>query len=88
MNRPIGYLQQHMLDFCKRYPGRHYITPDAQTIKIARSLERRGLLQITDCGMADARGRSSLMVSYVEPQTLPDPSQQPQGGTLRLVSED
>ena len=67
MNRPIGCLQQHMLDFCKRYPGRHYITPDAQTIKVARSLESRGLLHITDCGMADARGRACLMVSYVEP---------------------
>lgn len=68
MNRPIGYLQQHMLDFCKRYPGHHYIASDAATVKVARSLENRGLLHITDCGMADARGRSVLMVSYVEQQ--------------------
>ena len=51
MNRPIGYLQQHMLDFCKRYPGRHTIASDAQTIKVARSLESRGLLHITDCAL-------------------------------------
>ena len=65
MNRPIGYLQQHMLDFCKRYPGRHYVDP--QTVNIARSLEKRGLLRITDCGMADVRGRSILMAEYIEP---------------------
>jgi hypothetical protein len=69
MNRPIGYLQQHMLEFCKRHPGLHTIAPDSSTVRVARSLERRGMLRITDCGMSTATGKSVLMVSYVEPLT-------------------
>jgi len=88
MNRPIGYLQQHMLDFCKRYPGLHYIASDAETVKVARSLEKRGLLHITDCGMADARGRSVLMVSYVEPGTLPDPASSSKETHPTLLARD
>lgn len=67
MSRPLGYLQQQMFDFCKRHPGHHYVPADAESVRIARSLEKRGLLHITDCGMVDARGRSALMASYVEP---------------------
>ncbi len=63
MNQRLGYLQREMLEFCKKYPGRHTISPDAQTVRVARSLARRGLLHITDCGMATASGRSVLMVS-------------------------
>jgi hypothetical protein len=52
-----------MLDFCRRYPGAHTISPDRDTVRVARSLQRRGLLHVTDCGMATATGRPVLMVS-------------------------
>lgn len=59
---PLGYLQQHMLQFCRRHPSRHTIATDRETVRVARSLERRGLLHVTDCGMCDATGRPVLMV--------------------------
>jgi hypothetical protein len=58
----LGYLQRHMLGFCQRYPGRHTIAPDSETVRVAQSLARRGLLHITDCGMATTTGRSVLMI--------------------------
>jgi hypothetical protein len=61
--RPLGPLQRHMLDFCQKYPGRHTISPDRQTRRVAESLQRRGLLHITDCGMSTANGQPVLMVS-------------------------
>lgn len=66
MNRSLGYLQQQMFDFCKRHPGHHYVPADAESVRIARSLEKRGLLHITDCGMVDARARPVLMACYIE----------------------
>jgi hypothetical protein len=64
--QPLGPLQQHMLAFCQKHPGPHTISPDFETVRVARSLQRRGLLHITDCGMSTASGRSVLMVSAVE----------------------
>ena len=63
MTKKLGYLQREMLHFCERHPGLHTISPDAETVRVARSLARRGLLHITDCGMATATGRAVLMVS-------------------------
>lgn len=59
----LGYLQRHMLQFCLDHPGHHTIAPDRETVRVARSLQRRGLLHVTDCGMATATGQSVLMVS-------------------------
>jgi len=59
----LGYLQAEMLAFCKRHPGHHTIAPDHETVRVARSLAKRGLLHITDCGMSTATGRPVLMVS-------------------------
>ena len=59
----LGYLQRQMLAFCQAHPGRHTIAPDCETVRIARSLERRGLLHVTDCGMSTATGRPVLIVS-------------------------
>lgn len=59
----LGPLQRHMLEFCRKYPGRHYISPDRDTVRVARSLQRRGLLHVTDCDMATASGQPVLMVS-------------------------
>jgi hypothetical protein len=61
--KPLGYLQRHMLEFCQRHPGHHTISPDRETVRVARSLQRRGLLHLTDCGMSTATGQSVLMVS-------------------------
>lgn len=61
----LGYLQRHMLEFCQRHPGVHTISPDRETVRIARSLQRRGLLHITDCGMCTASGQQVLMVSAI-----------------------
>jgi hypothetical protein len=63
MNQSLGYLQRHMLQFCQNHPGPHTIAPDRETVRVARSLQRRGLLHVTDCGMATATGRLVLMVS-------------------------
>jgi hypothetical protein len=62
----LGPLQQHMLAFCRRHPGSHTISPDRDTVRVARSLQRRGLLHITDCGMCTASGQTVLMVSATE----------------------
>lgn len=59
----LGYLQRHMLEFCRRHPGLHTIDTDQETVRVARSLQRRGLLHITDCGMCTASGRTVFMVS-------------------------
>ena len=64
--QPLGPLQQHMLDFCRKHPGRHTISPDRDTVRVARSLQRRGLLRVTDCGMTTATGQPVLMVSALE----------------------
>ena len=63
MAEKLGYLQREMLQFCERHPGPHTISPDAETVRVAKSLARRGLLHITYCGMATATGRAVLMVS-------------------------
>lgn len=59
----LGPLQRNMLEFCRTHPGHHTIASDQKTVRVARSLERRGLLHITDCGMATAKGQPVLMVS-------------------------
>lgn len=59
----LGPLQLHLLEFCRRYPGTHTISPDRETVRVARSLQRRGLLHVTDCGMCTSAGRPVLMVS-------------------------
>ena len=59
----MGYLQRHMLEFCWNHPGSHYIHSGYETLRVARSLERRGLLHITDCGMCTSTGKPCLMVA-------------------------
>ena len=59
----LGPLQLEMLEFCRKHPGHHTISPDRDTVRVARSLQRRGLLHVTDCGMATATGQAVLMVS-------------------------
>jgi len=59
----LGYLQRHMLAFCQKYPGSHTISPDYETVRVARSLQRLGLLHVTECGMSTASGRPVLMVT-------------------------
>ena len=63
MRTKLGYLQAQMLSFAEAHPGRHSISPDYETVRVARSLERRGLIHITDCGMCSASGRPVLMIS-------------------------
>ena len=61
----IGYLQQHMLDFCIKYPGNHTIATDYETVRVAKSLAKRNLIHITDCGMSDTNGKPVYMVCGV-----------------------
>lgn len=63
MAQRLGPLQRHMLEFCRKHPGHHTISPDWQTRQVAQSLQRRGLLHVTDCGMSTATGQPVLMVS-------------------------
>lgn len=65
MAQRLGPLQQHMLDFCRKYPGHHTISADRDTVRVAQSLQRRGLLHITDCGMSTASGKTVYMVEAV-----------------------
>jgi hypothetical protein len=58
----LGYLQRYYYEFCLQHPGRHTVASDHETIRIIRSLQRRGLLIVTDCGMCTAAGRPVLIV--------------------------
>ena len=60
-NRPLGYLQQQMFDFLVKTGGLHTVSPDHETVRVAKSLERRGLIHLTDCGMCTASGRTVYM---------------------------
>lgn len=57
----LGYLQQQMYDFLAKTGRTHYVPPDHETVKIAKSLERRGLIKLIDCGMCTASGRTVYM---------------------------
>lgn len=59
----LGWRQRHMLSFCRKYPGLHTIAADKKTQTVAKSLEKRGLLHLVDCGMATASGRTVYMVT-------------------------
>lgn len=57
----LGYLQRQMLDFLQRTGKRHYLATDYETVKVAKSLERRGLIHLTNCGMCNTAGRTVYM---------------------------
>ena len=57
----LGYLQQQMYDFLAKTGRTHSISHDYQTVRIAKSLERRGLIKLIDCGMCAASGRPVYM---------------------------
>jgi len=59
----LGYLQRHMLRFCLKYPGLHYISADYETVRVARSLEKRQLIHMIDCGLSTNTGKAVYMVS-------------------------
>ena len=61
--RGLGWRQIHMLRFCRKYPGLHTIDTSRETRRVALSLVARGLLHLTDCGMATAAGKPVYMVS-------------------------
>jgi hypothetical protein len=61
----LGYLQRQMLRSLTRCGGRYYVPPDLPNIKIAKSLERRGLISLTDCGMCTAAGRTVYIAEAI-----------------------
>jgi hypothetical protein len=64
----LGYLQRQMLNFIQRAPypdARFYVPADRLSIKIAKSLERRGLIHLTDCGMCTVAGRTVYMAQAI-----------------------
>lgn len=67
VRKNLGPRQAEMLQFCQQHPGPHTLSPDRATVRVAQSLQRRGLVHITDCGMATATGKPVLMVSAVDP---------------------
>lgn len=71
-DRPVrlGYLQQQMYDFLVKSGNMHYVPPDYETVKIAKSLERRGLIKLIDCGMCTAAGRTVYMARTLNSTTL------------------
>lgn len=62
--RPLGYLQKQMLGFMR--PGQtYYLPPDALSVRIARSLESRGLIRLSNCGMSTAKGATVYLCHLV-----------------------
>lgn len=60
----LGWRQQQMLDFVKKHhkPNQVFsVHPDEN--RVAISLEKKGLINVIDCGMSTATGRKVLMVS-------------------------
>jgi hypothetical protein len=54
----LSTAQAELLAYFK--PGQRYGIPPAWT-RTAQALERRGLLHLTDCGMATSDGRAVLI---------------------------
>lgn len=61
--RGLGWRQLYMLRFCRRYPGLHTIDSSRESRRAAIGLAKRGLIHLTDCGMATATGMPVYMVS-------------------------
>lgn len=61
----LGYLQKQMFDYLVKHPGQHYVNPSSEDIRIARSLEKRGLIHLTDCGMCTASGKTCYMAQAI-----------------------
>ena len=57
----LGYHQQEMLDFVKRHK-RTSLGSDWLSVKVAKSLEKRGLIRLIDCGMSTNAGRTVYLV--------------------------
>jgi hypothetical protein len=57
-----------MLRSLTRCGGRYYVPPDLPSIKIAKSLERRGLIHLTDCGLCTAAGRTVYIAQAINEQ--------------------
>jgi hypothetical protein len=57
----LGYLQQQMYDFLAKTGRTHCVASDHKTVRIAKSIERRGLIKLIDCGMRTATGRTVYM---------------------------
>lgn len=47
----------------------HSVAPDYETVKIAKSLERRNLIKLVDCGMCTATGRTVYMARAINSTT-------------------
>ena len=60
MKNSLGWRQQQMLSFCRKYPGLHSIATDQKTQQVAISLAKRGLLCITNIATT---GKPVYMVS-------------------------
>jgi len=67
-NQPLGYLQRQMLRSLTRCGGRYYVPPDYTSVKVAKSLERRGLIHLTDCGMCTVAGRTVYVAQLTNQQ--------------------
>lgn len=61
----LGHLQRQMLSSVTRSGGRCYVPPTLASIKIAKSLERRGLIHLTDCGMCTVAGRTVYIAQAI-----------------------
>lgn len=65
----LGYLQRQMYDFLVKSGKLRYVAPDYETVRIAKSLERRGLIKLVDCGMCTATGRTVYVARSLNPRT-------------------
>lgn len=67
IDRPVrlGYLQRQMYDFLVKSGKLHSVAHDYKTVKIAKSLEWRGLIKLVYCGMCTATGRTVYMARAI-----------------------
>lgn len=68
--KKLGHRQQEMLDFLVDHPGRHSLFPDAGTVRIAKSLAKYHLINLTDCGMCTATGRTVYIIEAKPEMTI------------------
>ena len=69
-DRPLRSLQRNWLLHLRANPGQHYVELTKRELVVLESLQRRGLVHVTDCGMSTAKGRTVYIIQAItqEPQ--------------------
>lgn len=70
LEKPLRSLQRNWLYFLQANPGQHYVELTKRELVVLESLQRRGLVHVTDYGMSTAKGRTVYIIQAItqEPQ--------------------